>query len=247
MTQLEGLQSRVEQRRGKRDGDRPSAAAGWRLRDHHIASRRHQRALDAMTAQHGLGLVRGVALRDAAEVEQHAGFGQARGASAGIQLELRVAHQRPRAGEGSAVRHLRGPARPPPEAHDGADGGVESASTPASPFLGGGEHAEEVGSDGNGRTAGAAAQRHQLAVGTVVAEDLVQGDARAKAASAACRASSAPRAYSTRRNVVPMWGSANSCRARASARARSGASSRSATTTKRRHRGTEDTENGQRI
>ena len=132
-----------------------------------------------MTAQHGLGLVRGAALRDAAEVEQHAGFGQARGASAGIQLELRVAHQRPRAGEGSAVRHLRGPARPPPEAHDGADGGVESASTPASPFLGGGQHAEEVGSDGNGRTAGAAAQRHQLAVGTVVAEDLVQiGDAR---------------------------------------------------------------------
>ena len=64
--------------------------------------------------------------------------------------------------------------RTAPQPNGGADGGVEGAVGFCGNLVGGGEHGEEIGANGDGRTAGAVGKAVEFAASLVVAHDRVE-------------------------------------------------------------------------
>ena len=119
------------------------------------------------------GLLGGVALGDAAEVELHAWCCEFHGGGGGVERELVRAHLCPGGGELICRGQGAGLSRGPPEAGEGADGDIKGTAGVAGDRAGDGEHFEQIRAD-RLWNAGVLGQAADLAGRAIVAHGLLE-------------------------------------------------------------------------
>ena len=111
------------------DGDPPAVRAGRHRHDDDVAAGGDQRAVNPATAQHRRRFVRGEPLRDAAQVQLHAGPKQPHRPAFLVQFQLLPPDQRPRGREPGRIGKRLPATRLTPEQAQGPRRRVERAVT----------------------------------------------------------------------------------------------------------------------